>query len=193
MRIRYLLPAIALLAFCFTLLPNGHAVSATNFTLDQSSYSQGASGKAVISFTNDQGILIQITTVTMTINYYYQDGRIYNQAFTTTNINMNVSAGATSQPITVQFSLPSTVATGYVTPSITVTYNTLNGQSFQGPQRDNSDAPTPLLIASNSTQTVMYAFLATTILFGVLALYFATRYWSTKNTNNPQRTNPRTQ
>jgi hypothetical protein len=143
----------------------------------------------MISFTNDRGVLIQITSVTMTFNYFYQDGRIYSQAFTT-GVNMNVSSGAVSQPITVQFSLPSTVATGYVTPSITVFFNILTGGGFQGPDHDNSEAPTPLFIASTSTQTAMYAFVATTVLFGALAIYFAMRYWSLKSPTSRPRASP---
>jgi hypothetical protein len=190
MKIRNTVVALALFAICFTLLPSANAVSATNFTLDKSSYNPGDSGKAMISFTNDRGVLIQITSVTMTFNYYYQDGRVYTQAFTTTGLSMNVSSGAVSQPITVQFSLPSTIATGYITPSITVFFNTLNGGTFQGPDHDNSDAPTPLLIASTSTQTEMYAFIATTVLFGALAIYFAMRYWNLNSSTSRSRTNP---
>ena len=189
MRTRTAILALALFAICLTLLPSGHAVPATNFSTYKSGYNPGDSGKATIAFTNDRGQLIQITSVTMSINYFYQDGRIYSQAFTTTNLKMNVSAGTVSQPITVQFSLPSTVATGYVTPSITVYFDILNGGVFQ-PDNDNSVAPTPILIASNSTQTMMYAFIATTILFAVLALFFAMRYWSTKTSTGRQRTNP---
>src|SRR5712692_2362937 len=179
---------LALFAICFTILPSAHAVSATNFALDKSSYNPGDSGKAMISFTNDRGVLIQITSVTMTINYFYQDGRIYSQGFTTTGVNMNVSSGAISQPITVQFSLPSTIATGYITPTITVYFNTLNGGTWQGPQHDNTDAPTPLLIASASTQTELYGLVAATIFFAVLAIYFATRYESTKSLANRPKT-----
>jgi hypothetical protein len=190
MKMRNTLIALALFAICFTLLPFANAVSATNFALDKSSYNPGDSGKAMISFTNDRGVLIQITSVTMSINYFYQDGRVYTQAFTTTGVSMNVSSGAVSQPITVQFSLPSTVATGYVTPSITVFFNTLSGGTFQGPDHDNSDAPTPLFIASTSTQTAMYAFVATTVLFGALAIYFAMRYWGLKSTTGRPRASP---
>ncbi len=188
MRIRSGLIPLAIFAIWLTLLPSTHAVSATNFTLDKSSYNPGDSGKAMISFTNDRSVLIQITSVTLSFSYFYQDGRIYSQPFQTTGVNMNVSSGATSQPITIQFSLPSTLATGYFTPTITVFFNTLNSGTFQGQRQDSSDAPTPLLIASTSTQTAMYALVATTILFAVLTLYFATRYWSTKSLANRPRT-----
>jgi hypothetical protein len=190
MRTRRVLIAIGLFAFCFALLPSAHAVSATNFSLDKSSYAPGDSGKAMITFNNDRGALIQIISVSMSINYFYQDGRVYTQSFSTTGLSMNVSAGANSQPITVQFSLPSTVATGYVTPSIQVTFNTLNGGIFQGPEHDNSDAPTPLLIASTSAQTMTYTFVATTVLFAVIASYFAVRYYSNKSTTSRPKTTP---
>lgn len=188
MRTRNALIPLAIFAITLAILPFARAVPASNFATDRSSYNPGDSGKAMISFTNDNGVLTKITSVTMNFNYFYSDGRIYSQSFTTSNVNMNVSAGAVSQPITVQFNLPSTIATGYFTPAITVYFNTLNGGGFSGTQHDNSDAPTPLLIASSSAQTTMFAFIATTVLFAALALYFATRYWSTKTPANRART-----
>ncbi len=187
MKTRQGLIILTIFALSLTLLPFTHAVSATNYILDKSSYNPGDSGKAMISFVNDRGVLIQITTVTLSFNYFYQDGRIYSQTFTTTAVNMNVTSGAISQPVTVQFSLPSAIATGYFTPTITVFFNTLNGGNFQGPEHDNIDAPTPLLVATTSTQTTLYALVAATILFAALALYFATRYESTKSLANRQK------
>jgi len=61
------------------------------------------------------------------------------------------------------------VSTGYFTPGITVFFNTLNGGTFQGSEHDNTDAPTPLLVASASIQTELYAMIAATILFALLA------------------------
>ena len=189
MRTHNSLIPLAALAVCLTvLLPIVLAIPASNFATDKSSYNPGDSGKAMISFTNDNGVLIKITSVSMTFNYFYNDGRLYSQSFTSSNVNMNVTAGAVSQPVTVQFSLPSTIATGYVTPAIIVYFQTLNGGGFSGIQNDRSDAPTPLLIASASAQTTMFAFIATTVLFAALALYFATRYWSTKTPANRART-----
>ncbi len=188
MKVRNGLIILATFALCLALLPSGHAVSASNFTLDRSSYNPGDSGKATVSFINDRSELIQITTVTLFFDYFYNDGRIYTQTFTTTSVNMNVSSGATSQPITVTFNLPSTVATGYFRPSITVFFNTLNGGTFQGPEHDNTDAPTPLLIASTSIMTELYAVIAAAILFAALALYFAMRYESTKSRASPTPT-----
>jgi hypothetical protein len=187
-KVRQGLVILTIFALCLTLIPSSHAVSATNFTLDRSSYNPGDYGKATVSFINDRGVLIQITTVTLSFDYFYNDGRVYTQTFTTTSVNMNVSVGATSQPIAVTFNLPSTVATGYFRPTITVFFNTLNGGTFQGPEHDNTDAPTPLLIASTSIQTELYAVIAATILFGALAIYFAMRYENAKRLTSPPPT-----
>ena len=181
--------ALGIFGILFAVLPSAHAVPATNFTLDKSSYNPGDSGKAAITFYNDQGALIRITSVDMSISYYYQDGRVYIQDFITPAFSMNVSNAAVSQPITVQFNLPSGIASGYITPTITVTYNVFNGPSFGGPNQDPSRATAPILVTiPTSTQTIMYAFVATTILFAVTTFYFATRYWSTKSPANRAKT-----
>jgi hypothetical protein len=158
--------------------------------LDKSSYNPGDSGKASITFYNDQGSLIRITSVDMSLGYFYQDGRVYSQDFITPAFSMNVSNAAVSQPITVQFNLPSGLAAGYITPTITVTFNIFNGPSFGGANQDTSRATAPLVVAaSTSTQTIMYAFVATTLLFAVTTFYFGTRYWSSKNPDNRPKTN----
>ena len=161
-------------------LPSAHAVAATNFVPDKSSYNPGDSGTASITFSNDQGVLIQITKVDLSLSYFYQDGRVYSQDFVSPALTMNVTAGGSSQPISVQFNLPSNIATGYFTPRITVTYNDLIGGSFNGPNQDTSQATAPLVVASTSAQTMTYLFAATTVLFAVLGFYFAVRYWSAK-------------
>ena len=180
MKVRVLLVALAIVIGTLAVLPSAHAVSATNFVLDKSSYNPGDSGTASITFSNDQGVLIRITSVDLLLSYYYQDGRVYSQDFVTPALTVNVTSGSSSQPISVQFNLPSSIATGYFTPHITVTYSDLNGGSFSGPNRDNSDATAPLLVASTSAQTMTYLFVATTVLFAVLGFYFAGRYWSAK-------------
>jgi hypothetical protein len=189
MKVRSLIIPLAMLLVALSLPSAGHAVPATNFTLDKSSYNPGDSGKASIVFYNDQGSLIRITSVDMSFNYYYQDGRVYSQDFLSPALGMNVSNAAVSQLITLQFSLPSGIATGYITPTITVTYNIFNGPSFGGPNQDTSRATSPLVLAaSSSTQTIMYVFVATTVLFAALTFYFATRYWSNKSPANRPRT-----
>jgi hypothetical protein len=103
---------------------------------------------------------------------------------------MNVSAAATSQPITIQFNLPSGLSAGYFNPQIKVTYNDLNGGVFNGPNQDTTRAVSPLLVSSStSTQTVMYLFVAATVLFAVIAGFFAIRYYGAKTPANRSQTN----
>ena len=180
MKARILFLALAIVIGTLAVLPSAHAVPATNFVPDKSSYNPGDSGTASTTFYNDQGVLIQITSVEVALDYYYQDGRVYHQVFTSPALSQNVTSGTPSQPINVQFNLPSSIATGYFTPSITVTYRNLNGASFSDPNRDTSRATAPLLVASTSAQTMTYLFVATTLLFAVLGFYFAARYWSAK-------------
>jgi hypothetical protein len=190
MKIRILLTSLAVLLVTLTTISFVHAVPATNFTLDKTSYNPGDSGKATVSFFNDQGVLIQITSVDISFNYYYSDGRVYAQDFISPALSMNVSAAATSQPITIQFNLPSGLAAGYFNPQIRVTYNDLNGGVFNGPNQDNTRASSPLLVSSStSTQTVMYLFVAATVLFAVLASFFAIRYYAAKTPANRSQTN----
>ena len=190
MKPRILLASLVILFATLTAIAFAHAVPATNFILDKSSFNPGDSGKATVSFVNDQGVLIQITSVDISFNYYYTDGRVYIQDFISPALSMNVSSGATSQAITVQFNLPSAIASGYFIPHITVTYNDLNGGVFTGPNQDTTRAQTPLLVStSTSTQTMMYLFVATTILFAVVAGFFALRYYAAKTPANRPQTN----
>ncbi len=180
MKVRIPFVALVIVVGTLAVLSSAHAVPATNFTLDKTSYNPGDSGTASITFYNDQGVLIRITSVDLLLSYYYQDGRVYSQDFVTPALTVNVTSGTSSLPLNVQFNLPSSLATGYFTPTITVTYSTLNGGVFNGPNQDTSRATAPLLVASASTQTMTYLFVATTLLFAILGFYFAARYWSAK-------------
>ena len=102
---------------------------------------------------------------------------------------MNVTQGTSSQPISVPFSLPSNIATGYFTPSITVSYSVLNGGIFGNPRQADSPASVALLVSSASAQTTMYLFVATTVLFAGIAGYFAMRYFAVKAPANRSRNN----
>lgn len=188
MKARVLAICLAVVAVSLALLPAGHAVPATGFTLDKSSYSPGDSGKATITFYNDQGRLIRITGVDMLFSYFYQDGRVYSQDFLSPVLSMNVTDATVSAPVVVQFSLPSTVAAGYITPTITVTFNALGGGgSFGGPNQDTSRAPSPVQIVIASSQTMTYVLAVTTVLFGALTIYFALRYFSSQASTSRKR------
>lgn len=189
MMIRRYLPAlIGLAILAIMVAPTALAVSVTSFTTDKSSYVGGDTGTANIVFTNDQGAKIQITSVSTTFNYYYQDGRVYAQTFTQTGLSMNVTDATNSQPIAVKFSLPVDIASGYFSPTAQVTFlQLLNTGSWSQPRNDNGVATTPILVQSTQYQsavTLQYVFIATTVLFAALAGYFAIRHQSTKKPTN---------
>ena len=190
MKARSLIIALAVFALAITILPSARAVNASNFTLDKSSYNPGDSGTATITVYNDQQSLIRITSIDLNFNYYYTDGRVYTQDFVTPALSMNVSSASNSQPITIQFNLPSGIATGYFIPHMTISYNVLNAGTFSQTRQSGSDAATPLLVSnSTSTQTMTYLFVATTILFAVMASFFALRYFAIKAPANRTKTN----
>ncbi len=185
MMLRKWLPALMGLAvIAIVLSPTALAVSVNSFSTDKSSYVGGDTGTANIVFTNDQGAKIQITSMTMTFDYYYQDGRVYTQTFTQTGLSMNVTEGSTSQPIAVKFSLPADIAAGYFRPEVQVTFlQLLNTGSWSQPRNDNGAATSPLLVQSaqyQSAVTLQYLFIATTVLFAALAGYYAIRHQSAK-------------
>ena len=181
---------LVIAAITITVLPFAHAVSASNFTLDKSSYNPGDSGTATITIYNDQPSLIRITSIDLNFNYYYSDGRVYTQDFVTPALSMNVSSATNSQPITIRFNLPSGISVGYFIPLMTISYNVLSGGTFGQTRQANSDSATPLLIStSTSAQTMTYLFIATTILFAVIASFFALRYFAIKAPANRTRTN----
>ena len=187
-----LIPAILVVLVALTFLPSGHAVSVNNFTLDKSSYNPGESGKATITVYNDQQSLIRITGVDVNFNYFYSDGRIYTQDFITPAMGLNVSTATTSQPVTVQFNLPSGISVGYFTPSIHVTYQVLGQTGFGNDRGLDSNASTPLQVSAASAvagaQTMMYLFVVATVLFAGIACYFAVKYWSTKGPTTRSKT-----
>ncbi len=189
MTLRKCLPALMGLAvLAIVLSPTALAVSVNSFTTDKSSYVGGDTGTANIVFTNDQGATIHITSVAMTFDYYYQDGRLYTQTFTQTGLSMNVTNGSTSQPIAVKFSLPADVAAGYFSPEVQVTFlQLLNTGSWSQPRNDNGAATSPILIQSTQYQsavTLQYVFIATTVLFAAVAAYFAVRHQSPSKPSN---------
>jgi hypothetical protein len=166
--------------------PSASAVSLSNLTYDKSTYNPGDQGTATLQFLNDQGALIRITAVSMTFNYFYQDGRVYIQSFILSGQSVNVTVGSNSSPIAVRFSLPSDIAGGYFLPSFQVTFNQLQPGGWSGDRQDFSTATKPLYTQSSyyqlyqSAQTVEYIFIVLTVLFLATTGYFAMRYWSLK-------------
>ncbi len=181
---RYFAVPVALVMVLVVLLPSASAVTLNTFSLDKSSYSAGDQGTATLVFFNDEGALIRITSVDLSFNYFYQDGRVYVQDFIASGLSMNVTDSTLSQSINVKFSLPSDIASGYFVPSIRVTFNELvNPGSWSGSRQDNMAATRPIYVQSlqyQSAMTLQYLFIATTVLFAGVAFYFAMRYFALK-------------
>lgn len=179
---------MSLAVLAIVLSPAAFAVTVNSFSTDKSSYVGGDTGTANVVFTNDQGAKIQITTVTMTFSYYYQDGRVYTQTFTQSGLSQNVTDAAASQPIGVKFSLPADIAAGYFRPEVQVTFlQLLNTGSWSQPRNDNGAATSALLVQSaqyQSAVTLQYVFIATTVLFAALAGFYAMRHQSSKRLTN---------
>ncbi len=178
---------MSLAVLAIVLSPTALAVSVNSFSTDKSSYLGGDTGTANIVFTNNERAKIQITSVTMTFDYYYQDGRVYTQPFTQSGLSMNVTDGSTSQPIAVKFSLPIDIAAGYISPQVQVTFQQLSNGSWGPLMNDSGTATSPLLVQSaqyQSTVTLQYVFIATTVLFAALAGYYAIRHQSPKKPAN---------
>lgn len=181
---RYFAVPVALVMALVVLLPSASAVTLNSFSLDKSSYNAGDQGTVTLVFFNDEGALIRITSVDLSFNYFYQDGRVYVQNFIVSGLSMNVTDSTLSQSINVKFSLPSDIASGYFVPSIRVTFNELvNPGSWSGSRQDNMAATRPLYIQSlqyQSAVTLQYLFIVTTVLFAGVAFYFAIRYFALK-------------
>lgn len=181
---RYFAVPVALVMALVVLLPSASAVTLNSFSLDKSSYNAGDQGTATLVFFNDEGALIRITSVDLSFNYFYQDGRVYVQDFIVPGLSMNVTDSTLSQSINVKFSLPSDIASGYFVPSIRVTFNELvNPGSWSGSRQDNMAATRPLYVQSlqyQSAVTLQYLFIVTTVLFAGVAFYFAMRYFALK-------------
>lgn len=181
---RYFAVPVALVMALVVLLPSASAVTLNSFSLDKSSYNAGDQGTATLVFFNDEGALIRITSVDLSFNYFYQDGRVYVQDFIVSGLSMNVTDSTLSQSINVKFSLPSDIASGYFVPSIRVTFNELvNPGSWSGSRQDNMAATRPLYVQSlqyQSAVTLQYLFIVTTVLFAGVAFYFAMRYFALK-------------
>ena len=181
---RYFAVPVALVMALVVLLPSASAVTLNSFSLDKSSYNAGDQGTSTLVFFNDEGALIRITSVDLSFNYFYQDGRVYVQDFIVSGLSMNVTDSTLSQSINIKFSLPSDIASGYFVPSLRVTFNELvNPGSWSGSRQDNMAATRPLYVQSlqyQSAVTLQYLFIVTTVLFAGVAFYFAMRYFALK-------------
>ncbi|NIU59114.1 MAG: hypothetical protein GWN67_22850, partial [Phycisphaerae bacterium] len=85
----------------------------TTCTFDKDTYQQGEIGYITISIYNDKNTEIRITELTATINYYYTDGAVYLQSFSTNaTLPAEIQQGYSST-LYIRFSLPTNIASGY--------------------------------------------------------------------------------
>jgi len=95
------------------IIPFVQATTITACTFDKDTYSQGETGHITVTLYNDDDGKIRITELSATINYYYTNGNVYTQKFTT-----NATLPAEIQPgnsstFYIPFSLPTNIASGY--------------------------------------------------------------------------------
>ncbi len=186
-RIRFLIPALLVLV-AIAALPSARALSVNGFSLNKTSYNPGDSGTATVTIFNDQSLTIRIVAVSVIFNYFYQSGLAYTQNFGVNGLSTNVTSNTNSQPVVVSFALPADVAPGYFIPSVQVTYDVILNTGNWSPDRNsNLDATKPLYIESpykgqyQTVQTTQYLYIAVIAFFGILAGYFALRYYSLKS------------
>jgi len=107
-----------LLFLSLIIIPFVEATTITSCTFDKDIYNQGGTGYITATIYNDEEFKIRITELTATIDYYYYDGRVYNQKFeTNATLPAEIQQG-NSRTFYIPFSIPAYIASGY--PSVYV-------------------------------------------------------------------------
>jgi hypothetical protein len=90
------------------------AATITGCTFDEDVYTQGETGEITVIVHNDEETKIQVTELTATIDYYYDDENMYLQTFYSDEIlPVEIQPGQLLE-LTVSFSLPNNIAPGYI-------------------------------------------------------------------------------
>jgi hypothetical protein len=104
--------AMALLLLVLTI--DAHAATVSSCLLDRDIYEQGDTGYITLIVYNNMDNTIRVTDVTATLNYYYADGTLYSQTFSTNaTLPVEILQGQSSTFI-VTFTLPTNIAPGYI-------------------------------------------------------------------------------
>ncbi|UCD97017.1 MAG: hypothetical protein JSV35_02905, partial [Candidatus Bathyarchaeota archaeon] len=83
-------------------------------TFDEDVYTQGETGEITVIVYNDEETKIQVTELTATIDYFYDDENVYLQTFYSDEIlPVEIQPGQLLE-LTVAFSLPTNIAPGYI-------------------------------------------------------------------------------
>lgn len=120
-----LIPFLLLMA-----IPIVKATTITSCTFDKESYNQGETGFISVSITNDQEYKIRITELTATINYYYYDGRAFNQKFETNDSLPAEIQQEKSIILNIPFDLPEYIASGYTSVYVKTISEIYNSESL---------------------------------------------------------------
>ncbi len=90
-----------------------HAITITSCVFDKKLYYPGQTGVISVTLYNDKDDKIRIAELTATIDYYYTDQVVYEQAFFT-NATLPVEIQPQeSKTFYIPFSLPTNIAPGY--------------------------------------------------------------------------------
>ena len=90
-----------------------HATTITSCVFDKKPYYPGETGFITVTLYNDKDDKIRIAELTATIDYYYTDQVVYEQAFFT-NATLPVEVESQeSKTFYIPFSLPTNIAPGY--------------------------------------------------------------------------------
>ncbi len=181
------LPLLSLLIVSFVV----QGATITTCTFDKDAYQQGEIGYITISIYNDKDTKIRITELTATINYYYTDGNVYLQSFSTNaTLPAEIQQGDSST-LYIRFSLPTNIASGYTNVHVKAKTEQWNSQGetwfgsehptyqptlyIESPYKQQSEEYEQQLeeqlTINETTTTMMYLFVTTTLVFATVAAF----------------------
>jgi hypothetical protein len=181
------LPLLSLLIIPFVV----QGATITTCTFDKDAYRQGEIGYITISIYNDKDTKIRITELTATINYYYTDGTVYLQSFSTNaTLPVEIQHGDSSI-LYIRFSLPTNIASGYTDVNVKAKTEQWNSNSttwfgsehptyqptlyIESPYKQQSEEYEQQLeeqlTINGSITTMMYLFVTTTLVFATVAVF----------------------
>ncbi len=100
-----------------TLIPlTVQAAEITACTFNKTAYNQGDTGYITVTIYNDVDTKIRVTELTITLDYYYDNGNTYIQTFyyPTADLPVEIQQGQTEN-LNLYFTLPNNIAPGYTT------------------------------------------------------------------------------
>lgn len=139
-----LIPVLCLLASLSVV----NAAEITSCVLDDEVYLQGQSGYVAVDVYNDMDDKIRVTEITLMIDYFYSDGTVYKQTFSTNSTLPIEILQAQSSTFYVPFTLPNNIASGYIRLLVRVWTDIWNAQAQRWYMSDNPTAEPILYLES---------------------------------------------